>query len=113
MMTEYWKYYDGTPDSPNRLKVGDRVNVWEDVNPDAKGLPPGTIVRIDDPDGDYDDELERPVMYGPYVWVQWDDAKPDDPEKFSGMPKQPLSYYYPDGVDEFTFDDLILVEQTT
>jgi hypothetical protein len=96
-----WKYFDGS-DPPRPLTIGDKVNVWE--NPDAVGLEPGLIVKFDEPDCDYNDELGRPEMYGPYCVVQWPDT--NELDRFTGQPRITWNDY-PDGPDTFYFDDLV------
>ena len=106
------KYVDGSK-TPQELSVGDKVVTWE--KPDhpawpieASAVVPGVIVEIREVDCDYDDALERPVQYGPYIMVQWPEAPPNDPERFSGN----LVYLrsgYPEDEDTYHFDDIIKV----
>jgi len=87
--------------SGTEIKIGTRVSA--DSN-----LPGGTVVRLDEMDGDYDDDLQRAVQYGPYVHVEWDDF-PGDPERFSGYL---VNVGYPGYEDEpfvFMFDDIEVV----
>jgi len=101
-----WKYFDGS-EPPRPLTIGDKVNVWE--NPDAVGLAPGLIVKFDEPDCDYNDELGRAEMYGPYCYVKWPEAKSDDDlDRLTGQVRMTWADY-PDGPDTFYFDDLIRV----
>ncbi len=57
------KYYDGS-EPPQELGVGDTVYPYGATN-----TLPGKIVEITEVDADYDDYLQRPVQYGPYVQV--------------------------------------------
>ena len=99
-----WKYFDGS-DPPLPLTVGDKVNVWWE-NPDAVSLPPGLIVKFDEPDCDYNDELGRAEMYGPYCYVKWPEITTDFPDKLTGQCRITWADY-PDGPDTFYFDDLV------
>ena len=106
------KYVDGSK-TPQELSVGDKVVTWE--NPDHPAWPtddptqlPGVIVEIVEVDCDYDDAAERPMQYGPYVMVQWPEAPPNDPERFSGSTLF-LRSGYPADTDTYHFDDLIRV----
>ena len=105
-VSDMYKYFDGDTVEPQPLSIGDKVNVWPDVNPDAEGLPPGVIVELIEPDCDYNDELGRPEMYGPYCVVQWPDA--NELDRFTGQPRITWNDY-PDGPDTFYFDDLVRV----
>jgi hypothetical protein len=107
------KYVDGS-EPPQELSVGDKVVTWE--NPDhpawpttASAVVPGVIVEIVEVDCDYDDAAERPMQYGPYVRIQWPEAKEGDLEEFSGSSHYLRSGYRAD--DEFTyhFDDIVKV----
>ena len=97
-----WKYFDGS-DPPLPLTIGDKVNVygWET---EITIIPPGLIVKFDEPDCDYNDELGRPEMYGPYCVVQWPDT--NELDRFTGQPRITWNDY-PDGPDTFYFDDLV------
>jgi hypothetical protein len=98
-----WKYFDGS-NPPRPLTVGDKVNVWD--NPDAVALAPGLIVKFEEPDCDYNDELGRAEMYGPYCFVQWPEALSGDVDKLTGQCRMTWANY-PDGPDTFYFDDLV------
>jgi hypothetical protein len=93
-------YYDF---ENNEIKVGSRV--VSDPTQNA-----GTVTSIDDPDCDYDDELQRAVQYGPYVHVLWDaDAETPEEElteRFSGYNVN-ISYYEE---EKFVFDDIEVVD---
>jgi len=82
----------------NEVKVGSRVKSSND-------LPGGTVVEIQEIDCDYDDNLGRPVAYGPYVFVKWDDH--DEPERFSGYA---VNGYSPYQDEEYLFEDFDVVE---
>ena len=99
-MEDVDKYVDwkGTP-----IVVGSVVIV--DTAPeDASGTAPGRVVRIDYPDYDYSDELERAVQFGPYIWVQWPEFEEGDTERFTGF--TPNSWEDP---NLHQFDDLTVV----
>ena len=97
-MDDVDKYVDwkGTP-----IVVGSVVIV--DIE-GTSGTAPGKVVRIDYPDYDYDDYLERAVQYGPYVWVQWPEFEEGDTEKFTGFT---ISRYEDPNLHQF--DDLTVV----
>ena len=87
---EYWQDFNG-----RRIAVGSNVT---SADPSVQGV----VSRIEEADFDYDDELERGVQYGPYVWVEWPNAEMD--ERFTGTAldrQDPLL---------FTFDDLDVIE---
>jgi len=109
MMSDMYKYFDGD-DRPQLLSVGDRVNVWSDVNPDAVGQSYGVIVKFEEPDCDYNDELGRAEMYGPYCYVQWPECADGDLDKLTGQPRITWADY-PDGPDTFYFDDLVRIAE--
>ena len=98
-----WKYFDGS-DPPLPLAIGDKVT----ADPDDTTLPPGLIVKFDEPDCDYNDELGRAEMYGPYCLIQWPEAPPDSLDRFSGYCRITWADY-PDGPDTFYFDDLVRI----
>lgn len=89
-------YFDN---DDNEIKVGSRVK-------SSNELPGGTVTRIEDLDCDYDDELQRPVVYGPYVFVRWDDLDWDE-ERFSGYS---VNGYSPYQEERYVFDDFDVVE---
>lgn len=100
MMTEEsYMYYDGS-EEPQKLRIGDRVHLYGE-----EFL--GTVVRFDELDADYNDELQRAESYGPYCYVKWDDEEGLD--QFTGYYTMSWAMY-PDGPDKFFFDDIVKVD---
>ena len=91
--------------------MGDEVVTWE--NPDHpawdKLTLAGVIVEITEVDCDYDDEAQRPMQYGPYVYVQWPEAADGDTERFRGSSLYLRSGYPADDEATYHFDDIIKV----
>jgi hypothetical protein len=90
----------------NEMKVGTRIFIdWEDDK------VYGTVTQLDPQEGDADDE-GRPIAYGPYVTVKFDDGVEDRYQGYIGDihyetdPKD--GYPYPVAAD-WAFDDVEVV----
>jgi len=57
----------------DEIKVGTKVAYG--VNENDSYI--ATVTKISDPDGDYDDELERSVEIPPFVTIEFDDGDKD------------------------------------
>lgn len=83
----------------NEISVGAKVLCAEDE-------PPGEVVAIIDPDGDWSDELQRNVALGPYIVVKWPEF--DEPERMHCS--QRLTWRdYPHGSDAYYCEDIDVV----
>src|SRR5262245_30812948 len=92
----------------SKLKVGDKV-LYGDPYPEDRDNQTGKIIEITDPDGDYDDELERAVEIRPYVIVEFGNL---DREKCHTYNDTPVGWNdYPDGPSHYIYqaEDLELI----
>jgi hypothetical protein len=99
-----------------KLKVGDKV-LYGDPNPNDVLSHTATITKITEPDGDYDDNLERAVEICPYVHIIFDadTYEAADKEICYTYNNTPVSWNdYPDGPSHYIYEaeDLEWVDGT-
>lgn len=86
----------------NKIEVGTSVRLMS-FSRDAQ------VIEIVDPDVDYNDERQRPVMSMPKIIVKFDDSGMIELETFN---ETKITWAdYPDGPNEYTFvvDDDVIV----
>lgn len=70
---------------------------------DRAGQEIGKVTQLTEPDADYDDELQRAVQYGPYVYVSYYDGTDD-----RYLARWNATGPWDDTRDDFTCDDVIV-----